>query len=186
MRNSWFVRIQKHLLAFCALGVITSCRDADGDEKSINRLASNDFETVEGWVGDVPFPSLTTDKAHSGKYSVRVGPGIEYSTGYSSEVGKVSPIKLTKMKVRSWVYLQGDSPAILVTEVKNATDEKPLLWDGLELAKATRRRNEWVKVEKEISLPADIKPTTRLKVYLWSNGSNAPVYIDDLQIIRAL
>ncbi|MBD2766889.1 carbohydrate binding domain-containing protein [Hymenobacter sp. BT664] len=180
--------MKKNLYVLLLLGMMaSSCNKSDSTEKAINLLASNDFESLEGWVGETPYKSLTKERAHSGQFSIRVGPDVEYSNGYSNELSKLSLIKLNKIRVQGWVYLlPGSSPATLVIEVMNPGEEKHLLWEGVELAKATQERNHWAKIEKVITLPPDIKPTNRLRVYLWSAGSQTPAYIDDLQIIRVL
>ena len=149
-----------------------------------NLLASNDFESVDGWLGGVNPTSLTKDKAHSGRYSVKVSPESEYSLGYDNPFGKLSASKLKKIKLRAWVNLpNGKSEAILVAAVPNSTaGAKPLLWEGVKLRDKVKSYNKWVEVEKEITLPDNITYNDKINAYLWSAGSSDPVYMDDMSI----
>ena len=186
MNNSNVAFFRTGLFALVAAAALGSCRGSGSADDPINLLAGNDFETMEGWVGDYAFPALTEEKAHSGRFSVRVGPGVDYSNGYSNQLIKLSPIKMDKVRIRGWVFLPRESvPAVLVTQVTDLGVEKPLLWQGLELAKATSARNKWVPIETVVTLPADSKRTSKLSVFLWSAGSSSPVYLDDLQVLRA-
>ncbi|MCB2409194.1 hypothetical protein [Hymenobacter lucidus] len=173
--------MKKLLYAVFALGVV-----ACGDNKSeipANQLAKNDFESLEGWVGGIPTPSLTTEKAHSGRYSVKVGPAVEYSLGYSSQLGKLSANRVKKIKIHGWAFLPDkQSNAIIVTEIKDPVTGKNIIWDGLEIAKQTKTVNKWVEIEKVIEIPATAAYTSLLNIYMWRGNSNQNIYLDDLEI----
>ncbi|MBF9143083.1 hypothetical protein [Hymenobacter properus] len=182
MKNTYY--------SFLAL-VLAACGHATS-EKPAGYMAGNDFESVAGWTNgcDVP-PSLTTSKAHSGRYSVKVGPAAEYSLGYSSVASKLSTTRFSKLKIKAWVNVPNDkSAATLVVEVDPATtapDQKPLLWKGLELAKTAGGYNKWVEVEQTVDMPATITPESQLKVYMW-RGANAgaeDIYLDDIELLNA-
>jgi hypothetical protein len=178
--------MKKYLYAVLTLATVASCGGSKDGDKPANLLASNDFEAFDGWVGAEAMPTLTKEKAHSGSYSVMARPGAEYSNGYNNTLNKLSPIKLNKIKIHGWVYLPTtQTPAVLVTSLTDPAQPKPLLWDGLALSKEVKWANKWVEVEKEITLPANSAPTNRLYVYLWSGGAPTPVFLDDLEILRA-
>ena len=117
---------------------------------------------------------------------MRVGPGIDFANGFIGELGKLSATRISQVQVKAWVYLPtNNTSSSLVTQVMDPTpDSKPLLWDALPLAKATTKRNEWVEIEKTITLPANAGPSFKLYVYLWSGGNPTVAYIDDMQILR--
>ena len=159
-----------------------------GDKKEgspANQLASNDFESIDGWVGDNTPSSLTKERAHSGRYSIKVDPTVEYSMGYSNLLGKLSPSKLRKLKVHGWVNLpNGKTEAVLVTQITDPANPaaKPIVWEGLKLTDQVKAFNKWVEVEKEIILPDNVTYANKISVYLWRTGAPEPAFIDDLTI----
>lgn len=171
-----------------ALG-LAGCGGDKGSSRAENVLASSGFEEIEGWNGDAPLPlSLTREKAHSGTYSMRVGPDVEYASGFIGALGKMSPVRLNEVKVTAWIYLDGTAPSgAIVTQVLDPAtpNAKPLLWESLPLDKAVPKRKEWVQVEKTVRLPANVSPTCKLYVYLWRGAAPVVAYIDDVQLERS-
>ena len=90
--------------AFLLVGsLLTACSSADDGAISTNVLVRNDFEQLDGWV---PVnPSLTTEFAHSGRYSTKVGGDIEYSLTFIKPLGLISSKRFRKVKFSAWVYL---------------------------------------------------------------------------------
>lgn len=174
-------------LGLAALLALAGCGDKGSMSHPDNFLAGNDFESLEGWTADAPMPSLTKVKAHSGVYSLQVGPGIEYSNGFANSLGKLTPSRIEKIQVKAWVYLPTGSHASLVTQLMNpaVTDGKPVQYDAMPLEKAVKKPNEWTEVEKTITLPANAGPDFKLYVYMWNAGSASIAYIDDVQILKS-
>ena len=177
--------MKKPFFILCTFVFLAGCGNRDSAQPD-NLLASNNFEQLEGWTAETPLPSLSREKAHSGNFAMRVGPGVEYANGYINTLGKLSPTRLGQIKVKAWVFVaEGNTSAVIVTQLLDAAaGSKPLLWEALPLEKATSKRNEWVEVEKTISLPANVGPNTKLYVYLWRGASPTVAYIDDMQILR--
>jgi hypothetical protein len=174
------------LCGLLAFGLLSCGSHESG--KPDNELASNDFESLDGWMNGVTSPSLTKEKAHSGVYSVKVDPSIDYSFGYSNQLGRVSAERVTKVKLHAWVNLPNENtPVTLVLELKNPGDPKPVLWDGLDLLKEAKAKgvNKWIEVEKTVDLPESAAFTSQLGVSMWRGSSTQPAYLDDLQILRA-
>jgi hypothetical protein len=175
-------------LFFSLLSVVFSACSSGPAVESIDKLASNDFEQLDGWLGSAATPSLNRERAHSGDYSVKVGHDIEYSLGYKNQLGLLSPIRLHKIKIHCWVFLTNSKTAVaLVTDVSNPDSAKSLVHDSYDLAKATRpkRYHQWVEVEYTIDLPKTVTYNSQLVVYLWRADSPEPAYLDDLQILKA-
>lgn len=170
------------LFTFSALGLVLllgGCAKNTTDEKDV--LTSNDFDHLDGWVGDVP--SLTREKAHSGAYSVVVQPGLEYSLGYSNPLGRLSITRPDKIRVSAWVMRTGDQNAAkLVTEIKDPANGNKLLWQALDLGKEVKKLNEWQHVEQVITVPPAVAATHRIMVYMWGAGAGQPTYLDDLTL----
>ncbi|GAB3878050.1 hypothetical protein GCM10028824_39230 [Hymenobacter segetis] len=182
--------MKKHIYLVLALATLAGCGDKNGKSRPDNFLAGNDFEEIEGWNGDAPLPvSLTREKAHSGIYSMRVGPDVEYASGFIGTVGKISPTRLTKIKIKGWVFVPAGQPGgAIVTQVIDPDKQgaSPLLWEALSLETAVKKRAEWVEIEKTLTMPANLSPTNKLYMYLWRGASPTSVaYIDDMEILRA-
>jgi Carbohydrate binding domain len=164
---------------------LAGCSDSKTEDTPENLISRNDFESLEGWAPTNP--SLTTVKAHSGRYSVKVDSGVEYGISYISPLSKASPTRLQKVQVSAWVMRMGkDANANLVVEVKNpANDAQKIFWESLEIGKETKAVNEWTEVKKTFTLPATIEAAHELRVYLWRAGATQPVFLDDVVISRA-
>ncbi|WP_210514269.1 carbohydrate binding domain-containing protein [Hymenobacter terricola] len=152
-----------------------------------NQLAANDFESVDGWTGDAKPASLTKEKSHSGHYSVKVAPGVDFGMGFNNTLSVVSSSRLKKIKVHAWVWLPGKSAAAsLVTQITDpAAGNKSIMWQGLDLANKVKSFGKWVEIEQEYAIPAEAAASHRLYCYLWRGSSPNAVYIDDLQILNA-
>lgn len=176
-----------YLAVALALTTLAGCGDNNGSSRPANLLTGNDFEQIEGWNGEAVVASLTKEKAHSGIYSMRVGPGVDYSSGFLGALGKLSATRVNKIQVKAWVFVPaGATAASLVTQLMDPAQAngKPLMYDALSLDKAVKARGEWTEVEKTITLPATASPTFKLYVYLWSGGSPNVAYIDDIQLLE--
>lgn len=145
-------------------------------------VTHNDFETVEGWYP--PTPSLTTERAHSGRFSVKVDPAIEYGASYTNPLSRVSSQPVRRLRVSAWALRVGQgSQAALVVQVLNpsGTGQQPY-WQSLDVSQGVMTFNRWTKVKKTFELPAGLAPTHELRVYLWRTGGTQPVYLDDLEL----
>ncbi len=178
--------MNKLLCSLLALG-LAACGGA-APTPPADQLAANDFEHLDGWLNGNTPASLTQEKAHSGVYSVKVDPATDYSLGYTNQLGRISTGRMRKIKLRAWVFLPNDqATAALVTEIKTPDPTKNL-WDNFDLGKEATTKsgfNKWLEVEHTVDVPATAVFNSTLQVYLWRNGSSQPVYLDDLQILRA-
>jgi hypothetical protein len=177
--------MKKLLYAVLALAM---CSCGGSEKKPAGLLVENDFEAMDGWANGCINGSLNKEKAHSGVYSVKVNPGQDYSLGYSNQLGKLSPTRMQKFKVHAWVHVSNDKEAaVLVTEVKNPGQDKSVFWDGLDMLKEGKAKgfNKWVEVEKTYDLPESVNYNSQLLVYLWRGSSTQPVYMDDVQLLKA-
>ncbi|QDA59946.1 carbohydrate binding domain-containing protein [Hymenobacter jejuensis] len=150
-----------------------------------NRLAFNDFENVLGW-GDLNTSNITNERAHSGKYSVKVGPDNEYGTGYSRELGLMSPHKPSQLTVSAWVWVpdRTATASLVVTLNRSASDETKVFYSRIELLQEIKHFQEWEHISKTFTLPDTVAVTNQFKFYLWRNGSPQNVYVDDMEIRR--
>ncbi|UYZ62082.1 hypothetical protein [Hymenobacter weizhouensis] len=177
-----------HLLVCCvAVSLFASChRSADvppvgsGNKQWVNQ----DFEGLWGWVSSDKAASITQEKAHSGRYSLTVGPGVEYSATFGAPLGQLSDTKPRKINITAWVWVpNAESTAILVVQVGGPQGN--VMWDGLRLSNKINTYGKWVQLNEHIMLSPNIAYEHGLSVYLWSQSTPAPVYLDDLVITEA-
>jgi hypothetical protein len=149
-------------------------------------LATADFEQSIGW-GDADPASLTTEKSHSGKWSVRVKPEVAFGYTYSRALGELSPTPLTRMLLEGWVLREAaGSTAKLVVQVNtSSTDETKVFYTAFPVAPAVPKFGEWTAVTVPISLPTSATGTNRIKVYLWNDQGTAATYLDDVTLRKA-
>ena len=147
-----------------------------------NQLVANDFESLAGWVGEAP--SLTQEKAHSGRYAIKTDKGLEYSLGYRNKLLNVSTARLSRLRLTAYVLAtQPNSPAVLTLQVnRSPQDGATVFSQGIAVAKAVKTAGEWTKVSEVITLPAEVTGANELRLYLWQPGATAPVYVDDLSL----
>lgn len=175
----------KHVVYSLLLFALAACGGNKNDVPA-NQLASNDFESVEGWTGDSSPASLTKDKSHSGRYAVRVGPGVDFSMGYANVLNLVSAVRFQKIKVHAWVWIPDrNATASLVTQVTNPADgNKAIMWQGMDLVAKAKKFSKWVEIEQEYTLPETATANSKLYCYMWRGSSPSSVYLDDLQILK--
>lgn len=142
----------------------------------------NDFDSLAGWLGVTPPPSLTRDKAHSGAYSIKVDSNTEYSISYTKPLGQMSDVRVTKLKIEAWVWAPSPSSSALLVTTFAEPGAKPLSWNGFDVAKAGVKYGEWTHVSKVIEVPPVATTNTLFNIYLWRTNAPQPIYLDDLTV----
>jgi hypothetical protein len=175
-------------LSLAVLGLLlgSGCSQTVSDEPNTwDILASNDFDHIDGWAGDMS--SLSRAYAHTGAYSVMVKPGVPYSLGYSNPLGRLSLARPHKLRLDAWV-LRPDlqSKALLVMEVKDPATNAKIIWEGVDLRKEAPKLNEWQHIHHLVDIPASVSAASRILVYMWGADASQPTYLDDLTISQVL
>ncbi len=145
-------------------------------------LMHNDFDSLAGWLGVTPPPSLTREKAHSGAYSIKVDSNTEFSIGYTKSLGQLSDVRVTKLQVEAWVWVPNPSSNAVLVVTLAEPGAKPLRWNGFDLVKAGAKYGEWTKVSQVVEVPAAATTNTLLNIYLWRTNAPQPIYLDDLTV----
>ncbi|GAB3574236.1 carbohydrate binding domain-containing protein [Hymenobacter daeguensis] len=172
------------LFSACALA-LASCGGSGSDaESDPNVLMHTDFESVDGWLPADLNSTLTHEKAHSGKTSIKVDGAHEYSLAFSKPFGQLHESRPKKIKVSAWTFVpDAQAAASLVISINDpATPDKPVLWQALELGKESKPYGEWKEVSQTITVPANVGPNNKLGFYLWRTSGSRPVYADDFKV----
>ncbi|UOQ98178.1 carbohydrate binding domain-containing protein [Hymenobacter sp. 5317J-9] len=174
------------LLPLAAVATLCLAGCGGKTEKDPNTLVETDFETLAGWIPEPQSGTLTTEKAHSGRYAIKVDGNHDYSLTYKVPMGELHDTRVKKIKVSAWTFVSAaDAQAALVAAVGNPADpNKPLLWDATDL-NHSHTPGKWVEINKVLTVPATASPASTLGVYMWRTGGTKPVYLDDLKVTIA-
>jgi len=166
------------------LGAAACSTSTKKEETPANLVTKNDFESVEGW--GVSSTSLTTAKARSGRYSIKVDPEIEYSIGYRNTLLRISDVRIKKLHVHGWVQVSSfKAKAVIVVQVSDpAKGGEQVYWQALDVRNEVKTINRWTQVDQDFELPATVSGNQELRVYMWRTGPEDTTYLDDLEITK--
>ena len=175
------------LLAAPLLGLLAACQPATTapTATSPDVLTTTDFEQSIGW-GDADGASLTTEKAHSGRWSVRVQPDVPFGFTYARQLGDLSTTPMHTLQLDAWALrvAAGSTAQLVVQVTASKTDETNVFYYAHPLATAVPTLGEWTAVRVPINLPTSASGNNRLKVYIWNGSATAPTYLDDVTLRR--
>ena len=178
-------RLSARILGLTAgLAVVTACSSTTESAAPANRIIFNNFENLAGWIPATP--TLTSEKAHSGRFAVKVDQDNEFGTGYRSDLGSISPTRIKTLTLKVWALRTGADAkaAVVVTIVDSGDADKQVFWQALDLSEEVKTYNRWTAASKTFVLPENVTAAHKLQVYLWRNGGSQPVYIDDLELLH--
>jgi hypothetical protein len=148
-------------------------------------VTRNNFESVQGW-GGANEPSVTTNKAHSGKTSIWVNPQVEFSYTYIRLLSQMTAgDKPKKLTVEGWAWVpDANAKASVMLDIKHSpANGSTVFYGGMDLVDAVEGGfSAWKKVKHTFSLPDSVAFNNSVKVYMWRGTSQAPVYFDDMAI----
>ena len=148
------------------------------------RIAYSDFDALVGWVA-MP-PSLTSERAHSGRYCLKVDGGSEYSISYSVPLADTGLRPGQRLGVRGWALRTGSqrAAAVVVQVIDPARPAESVFWQAIPISKQVITYDRWVPIKETFTLPASLPGGCQLKVYLWRGSDTQPTYFDDLELLR--
>jgi hypothetical protein len=148
-----------------------------------HRVFFNDFEHLDGWLPEVS-PTLTTERAHSGRYAVKVDATHEYSLTYNLKLGDAFTMRPRRMRLSAWVWLEDsgeDAKLIFSLSAPDDPQDKSNLYTQVFLVDHWPYKR-WTHVTRDIELPPEVSSKAKLSVYLWRNSATHAVYTDDWEL----
>ena len=176
------LRAISRLVAGGLLGLTAACSGSDAGHWVGDFVTDNDFEAVRGWTPDAS--SLTRDHAHSGQYATFVAPGRDYSMTFDLPLSEASVHSLKGVAVEAWVYLpvQQAAASIEVRVQLPGSENREGFAGSIKLPEQVTEGAKWTRVRQEFAFPAGLPGDAHLRIYLWRNASQVPVYLDDLRV----
>lgn len=171
------------LLLLCCLWGAAGCRPRDGrTEPQQHELMHTSFEELLGWLPALP-PTLTTEKAHTGKYALRVDAHNAYSLTYRATLGSLCSHRPRRLTLGAWVWVPNrQQDVIIVVALNNPNDpDHPALTKQLYL-NDSGPFGEWKYVSRDLDLPLGTHSNAQLVIYLWNKDASEPVYADDFRL----
>lgn len=147
------------------------------------RVFFNDFEQLAGWL-PTPDPSLTTERAHSGRYSVKVGPGLPFSLTYRLRLGDAFSMRPRRMHLSAWAWVEDASDDAQLTfsmSAPNDPQDKSKFYTQAFLS-SNWPYKRWTHISRDFDLPPEVSSEAVVAVYVWQNGAPHTVYTDDWEL----
>ncbi|WP_375416339.1 hypothetical protein [uncultured Hymenobacter sp.] len=144
---------------------------------------AEDFEHLAGWLP--PDPTLTTERAHSGRYAVKVDKEHPFSITYRLTLGEKFMQRPRLMRLSAWVWVTGPDEAAELVLVGNSPDAPPnappQVTSQLFLSDYWPYKR-WTYISRDVPLPPEVSARTGLVVYVWHNAAKDAVFTDDWQL----
>lgn len=179
MTTGFLREVSRGLRALLLLGLLAGCRSAVEKETV---LLNCSFEEFEGWSQPIP-TMLSTEKAHSGRYSYCVKQGDDFAGNYHTSLSDC-PEPPTMMRLDGWTYLPNVpiGATILVLEV-HCHGRRPDVWKGIGIDQVVRRYEKWEHFTKTFRMLNDLLPSDEVKLYAWCPERGPTKYFDDLKLV---
>lgn len=171
----------RHWAIWVALALVTStaCSHQTTEktpESAPDRLLfATSFEDLEGWVAESP--SLTTELARTGQYSIKVDQGTEFSLTYKNQLTRLSPKRFNKVRLTAWGRLTAPGAAALVFQITR-DDQTTIFYEKVDIQQV----DSWEQVSTVLVLPPVLDPQDQVRIYLWRASATAPAYVDDVRL----
>lgn len=170
------------LAALLATG-LAGCQPRDGRPETKQRvLMHTSFEELVGWAPELP-PTLTTEKAHSGKYALRVDGQHPYSPSFRTELAQLVTHRPRRFTLSAWVWVPSfKDDAVFVMAISDPGNPDHPVYSKNLFMTTSGPFGAWKQVSRDFDLPINVYSKSLITIYLWNSGASAPVYADDVQL----
>lgn len=165
-----------------SLFLVPACRPHEGRVDVEQRpLVVIGFEKSDS-LSATALPALTTEKSHTGRFSIRTDSLHKSITLYQGKMGRLCAHQPRRFIVSAWVWVPSfKDDASLIFAISNAPDPAPFFQQTLYLSD-TGSFGKWKLITQSIDLPNSTHPQSQLIITLAGQDSNQPVYVDDLEV----
>lgn len=148
-----------------------------------HRVFFNDFEQLDGWLPEAS-PTLTTERAHSGRYSIMVDAAHPFSITYHTKLGELMSLRPRRMRLSAWVWVESssdDAKLVFSVTVPDDPQGKSKAYAQVFLVDNWPYRR-WTHVSRDIDLPPEVSSQADLSIYLWNDSNPDRVFADDWEL----
>ncbi|MBF9235837.1 hypothetical protein I2I05_00365 [Hymenobacter sp. BT683] len=185
-RGGALMRRWGRLAGLALLLGLSQCRARTDDPDVVREhvIFENDFEQMPGWL-PVPDSSLTTERAHSGRYSVRVDKKHPFSVTYRLTLRDGFSKRPRRLRLSAWAWVEGpleEGRLIFLLNPPNAVEGMPAIFSTHLFLADKWPYKRWTYISRDINLPPEIASDAQIVVFLWHFSANHPLYADDWKL----
>lgn len=185
--TTFFREMLRRLLPL-GLGLTVACSASTDTDGTV--LLTQDVEGIVGWnnvrASEQDADPITTNPAHSGKYALRVGPGLEYGLTFKQLLGNLTQKRPVALALSYWCLAsEEDTKATVVLALERPSTGKLMVHHATPLKEFVKTTGVWTLVTERVQVPAEVEFSDQLTLYPWRGASATATYFDDLEI-RAL
>jgi hypothetical protein len=160
------------------------------DENNVKETLENESDYTPRVAGtyyfengaNMPGRGYTADQHHSGKWSLRLSPEVQFSPNLTYQYKQLSTSDIFWIRVSAWVYFtcspEDVKCSIVITSRKHRHEFK---YRGIDLEKMNLVPGKWQYVHMDYLSPYMENRNDLLIAYLWYRGDKE-VYIDDFSL----
>lgn len=161
-------------------GCISPLNETNKEPATITFSTDLEHPDSLGMAEPVAWQNLETvveGKAFSGNKASRLDKEVEYSVVFEQKFGYISENNPALLNFKAMVYSDEPLPtAFIVASIADAD-----YYRSFSIAEFLPAAEKWEEVNVTFTLPDSLKPSDKLKVYLW-NRKQSNVWMDDLSL----
>lgn len=143
---------------------------------------STDLENPDSLVTAEPISwqnleTVVEDKAYSGKKASRLNQEVEYSVVFEQKFGYISDTTPAQFTYKAMVFSDEPFPEAFIVASIAEVD----YYRSYPIAEFLPTANKWEQINATFTLPDSLKPSDKLKVYLW-NKKKINIWVDDISL----
>ena len=168
------------VLLIAVAGCISPLTEVDKDPEVIT--FSTDLEQPDSLGTAEPISwqnleSIVEGKAFSGNKASRLDGEVEYSVVFEQKFGYIAESSPGQFTYKAMVFSDEPFPTAFVVASIAETD----YYRSYPIAEFLPSAGKWEQVNATFTLPDSLKPSDKLKVYLW-NRKKSNVWVDDVSL----
>lgn len=167
-------------LLIAAAGCISPLTETDKEPEAVTFSTNLEQADSLGAAEPASWHNLETvaeGKAYSGSKASRLDGSVEYSVVFEQKFGYIAEDKPNQFTYKAMVYAEETFPVAFIVASIAAAD----YYRSYPIAEFIPEAGKWEQVNATFTLPDSLKPSDKLKVYLW-NKNKRNLWVDDLSL----
>ena len=168
------------VLLIAVAGCISPLTETDKDPEVITFTTDLEQPDSLGTAEPVSWQNLETvveGRAYSGTKASRLDGEVEFSVVFEQKFGYIAEIKPAQFTYKAMAYSDEPFPVAFVVASIATAD----YYRSYPVAEFLPTADKWQQVNATFTLPDSLKPSDKLKVYVW-NKKKSNVWVDDISL----